>query len=52
MAEIELSVLARECLDRRIPDKVTLVKEVAAGNYAEIKALAQLIGILLRQMHD
>ena len=30
MAEIELSVLARECLDRRIPDKVTLIKEVAA----------------------
>ena len=30
MAEIELSVLARECLDRRIPDKMTLVNEVAA----------------------
>lgn len=30
MAEIELSVLARECLDRRIPDKITLLKEVAA----------------------
>ncbi len=30
MAEIELSVLARECLDRRIPDKVTLIKEVTA----------------------
>ena len=30
MAEIELSVLARQCLDRRIPDKATLEKEVAA----------------------
>ena len=30
MAEIELSVLARQCLDRRIPDEATLVQEVAA----------------------
>jgi hypothetical protein len=30
MAEIELSVLARQCLDRRIPDVVTLETEVAA----------------------
>ena len=30
MAEIELSVLARQCLDRRIPDGETLVWEVAA----------------------
>ena len=30
MAEIELSVLARQCLDRRIPDQVTLKQEVAA----------------------
>jgi hypothetical protein len=30
MAEIELSVLARQCLDRRIPDPVTLTQEVAA----------------------
>lgn len=30
MAEIEFSVLARECLDRRIPDKATLSTEVAA----------------------
>ena len=29
-AEIELSVLANQCLDRRIPDVVTLVREVAA----------------------
>ena len=30
MAEIELSVLQRQCLARRIPDKATLVHEVAA----------------------
>jgi transposase len=29
MAEIELSVLARQCLDRRIPDMATLRREVA-----------------------
>lgn len=32
MAEIELSHLSRQCLDRRIPDKETLVREVAAWN--------------------
>ena len=30
LAEIELSVLARQCLDRRIPDRATLTQEVAA----------------------
>jgi hypothetical protein len=30
VAEIELSVLSRQCLDRRIPDLATLEKEVAA----------------------
>jgi hypothetical protein len=30
MAELELSVLARQCLDRRIPDQATLVQEVSA----------------------
>ncbi|MDQ5854070.1 MAG: transposase [Chloroflexota bacterium] len=30
MAEIELSVLSRQCLDRRIPDQATLRAEVAA----------------------
>ena len=30
MAEIELSVLSRQCLDRRIPNKPTLIEEVAA----------------------
>jgi hypothetical protein len=30
MAEIELSVLARQCLDQRIPDQETLAEEVSA----------------------
>ncbi len=30
MAEIDLSVLARQCLDRRIPERKTLAKEVGA----------------------
>jgi hypothetical protein len=30
MAEIELSVLSRQCLDRRVPDVATLEAEVAA----------------------
>ena len=30
MAESELGVLATQCLDRRIPDKSTLIAEVAA----------------------
>jgi uncharacterized small protein (DUF1192 family) len=30
MAEIELSVLSTQCLDRRIPDKALLTEEVAA----------------------
>ena len=30
MAEIELSILSRQCLDRRIPDQETLRKEVKA----------------------
>jgi hypothetical protein len=42
MAEIELSVLARQCLDRRIPDRETLAREVAAWetkrNAAEVVA--------------
>ena len=30
MAEIELSVLTRQCLNRRIPEKETLIQEVSA----------------------
>jgi len=30
MAEIEFSVLSRQCLDRRIPDQISLAKEINA----------------------
>ena len=33
IAEIELSVLQRQCLDRRIPDQETLQHEVSAWDY-------------------
>ena len=33
MAETELSVLTRQCLDRRIPDRDTLVQEVSAWGH-------------------
>jgi hypothetical protein len=34
MAEIELSVLSRPCLDRQIPNLETLTREVAAWEHA------------------
>jgi hypothetical protein len=37
MAESELSVVSSQCLDRRIPDKQTLIKEVAAWEEARNK---------------
>jgi hypothetical protein len=37
MAESELSVVSCQCLDRRIPDKQTLVEEVAAWEEARNK---------------
>ena len=40
MAEIELRVLARQCLDRRLPDRATLEREVAAWE-AERNAAAR-----------
>lgn len=38
MAEIELSALGQQCLDRRIPDRETLDKEVAAWECARNNA--------------
>lgn len=38
MAEIELSVLARQCLDRRLPDKTFLTREVRAWEEARNQA--------------
>jgi hypothetical protein len=34
MAEIELSVLGRQCLDRRLPDEAMLTREIAAWEQA------------------
>ena len=37
MAETELSVLSGQCLDRRIPDKQTLIEEIAAWQHTRNK---------------
>jgi DDE superfamily endonuclease len=42
MAELELSALARQCLDRRIPDAATLQTEVAAWVTARNQEAAPL----------
>lgn len=42
MAEIELSVVTRQCLDRRIPDKATLASEVAAWQQRRNTAKAKI----------
>jgi hypothetical protein len=39
MAKSELSVLLGQCLDRRIPDKLTLIEEVAAWQDSRTDAL-------------
>ena len=41
VAEMELSVLARQCLDRRIPDLETLRREVAAWEEARNAAVGE-----------
>ncbi len=41
MAESELGVLASQCLDRRIPDKETLTREVAACSCVLFPRLAE-----------
>jgi len=41
MAESELSVVSSQCLDRRIPDKQTLTKEVGAWEDARNKKHAK-----------
>ena len=42
MAEIELSILSRQCTNRRIPDKQTLAKEVAAWEQDRNKLKVQI----------
>jgi len=41
MAESELSVLSTQCLDRRVPDKQTLIEEVAAWESSRNKIHAK-----------
>ena len=41
MAESELAVLSTQCLDRRIPDKQTLIKQVAAWEQSRNKLHAK-----------
>lgn len=43
VAEIELSVVGRQCLDRRIPDLATLTAEVAAWVAARNAAVARVV---------
>src|SRR5215475_3663533 len=42
VAEMELSVLARQCLDRRIPDLAALRREVAAWERARNAAVVKV----------
>ena len=42
MAEMELSVVARQCLDRRIPDMATLRKEVEAWQAQRNQAVVKV----------
>ena len=42
IAEIELSVLTRQCLQRRIPDKETLTREIAAWEKRRNNAKAKV----------
>jgi hypothetical protein len=42
VAEIELSVVARQCLDRRIPDLATLCREVAAWERRRNEAVVKV----------
>lgn len=46
MAELEFSALARQCLNRRIPDKSELIRHVTAWtterNHARVVALWRL----------
>jgi DDE superfamily endonuclease len=59
MAEIELSVLSRQCLDRRIPDKENLKSEIAAwedrrnrsGNTIEWRFTTQDARIKLKHLY-
>lgn len=42
MAETELSILTKQCLDRRIPDQLTLCREIAAWEQPRNEAQAKI----------
>ena len=50
MAEIELSILSRQSLDRRIPDQGTLKKEITAWQNKEMLLLSLWNGDLPMKM--
>jgi hypothetical protein len=50
MAETELSVLSSQCLDRRIPDKDSLISEVAAWEATRNKRFRQISRRLLAEL--
>jgi len=50
MAEIELSVLKGQCLDRRIPDMATMQTQVMHGKETEITAREKSSGNLRHRM--
>jgi len=43
MVEIEIGVLVRQCLDRRIPDRATMEREIAAWSLARNAAGARVL---------
>jgi ketosteroid isomerase-like protein/transposase len=51
MAEIELSILQRQCLGRRIPDEATLTREITAYEAARIRPMPRLHGDLRLRLH-
>jgi hypothetical protein len=51
MAEIELSVLKGQCLDRRIPDMVTMQAEVTAWQNDRNNSMRKLTGSSRQLMH-
>jgi hypothetical protein len=49
MAEIELAVLARQCLNRRISDMHTMAREVAAWEVRRNRLHATIYGLFTTQ---
>ena len=44
LAESELGILSSQCLDRRIPDKHTLIDEIALGSTSAMPTTQRPIG--------